>query len=129
MRHEFPTDNPEMWAELWERPRDRQLVLWLWQLPDDCSLDAYRESKRRLAAQRPRTPCRYGHTCGRNPSGECIECRRIKDTVRYRTARGIPLDAPLMRHGCTHGRLVRDCSECRNERRRARYAAKKEHAA
>lgn len=126
---EILTADPQMWAEMMAKPRYRQLVLWTWQLPDDCSLDAYRENKRRLAAERPPSPCRYGHTCGRNPSGECIECRRIKDIVRYRTANGIPLDAPVMRHGCPHGLLVRDCTQCRNERRRARYAAKKGQAA
>lgn len=148
MSPEFPTADPQMWFEIMAKPiRYRQLTIWDWQLPEDDSLEIYRQNLRTVRARRRQAaPCRYGHTSGRYANGDCKECRRIGDNVEYRTARGIPLDAPLMtpseagrrggltRASCPHGPdTERDrwghCRTCRKERDQSRYHARKESAA
>jgi hypothetical protein len=139
-RREIPVADIEQVDEIMRRPyRYRQLLLWTWQLPEDCSLDVYRENKRVLRAAQP---CKYGHTSGRYQRsdgrlGECIECRRIKDIARYRLARAIPLEAPTNRNprrSCPHGSDTErtaygHCKACKREFQRAWRHARKGQAA
>lgn len=129
MSREILTADPQMWAELMAKPyRYRQLTIWDWQLPKDDSLEVYRQNLKALKAKQGPPPCRYGHTGGRHRNGECAECRRISDVVRYRTARGIPLDAPINRNPirtCPHGPGTErtksgHCKACRREDAKAR---------
>jgi hypothetical protein len=139
---EIPVADIELVERLMQLPlRVRQEVTagqlsFDWTLPEDTSLKAYRDNLRELRRKRP---CQYGHESRKDKRGRCLECQRIQDVVKYRLARGIPLDAPLMSPAeacrraaaakrakgpkCEHGwGGPRDkqghCTPCRNERRR-----------
>jgi hypothetical protein len=138
MSREFPVADPQMWAELMAKPyRYRQLTIWDWQLPKDDSLEIYRQNLKAVKAKQGPPPCRYGHTGGRHRNGECAECRRISDVVRYRTARGLPLDSPINRNPirtCPHGPDAprtpnHHCRVCKRIAERERRARRREEQA